>query len=154
MEYAQVISGQIARFVDVDPAAYAAWVAARNPKAETYRPVVTSPLPPFDPATQVAVETLTVEPTQVVRGWTVRPKTADERRKVWTAYQFLQRFTDAELVAIRARSQTDAATWKFLTLATAAQEVVSDDPVTVAGMDYLVSVGILTAARKAEILGT
>lgn len=72
---------------------------------------------------------------------------------VWTAYQFLGRFTDAELMAIRAKSQTDAATWKFLTFATAAQEVVSNDPMTVAGMDYLVSVGILTPLRKAEILG-
>lgn len=71
---------------------------------------------------------------------------------VWTAYQFLNRFTDAELMAIRARSQTDAITWKFLTFATAAQEVVSNDPVTVAGMDYLVSVGVLTAARRADIL--
>jgi len=72
---------------------------------------------------------------------------------VWTAYQFLGRFTDAELLAVRSRSQTDAATWRFLTFATAAQEVVSSDPMTVAGMDYLVSVGILTASRKAEILG-
>lgn len=71
----------------------------------------------------------------------------------WTAYQFLNRFTDSELMAVRARSQTDAATWKFLTFATAAQEVVSNDPMTVAGMDYLVSIGIITAARRSEILG-
>lgn len=71
---------------------------------------------------------------------------------VWTAYQFLNRFTDSELLAVRSRSQTDAATWKFVTFATAAQEINSDDPVTVAGMDYLVSIGILTPARRAEIL--
>jgi hypothetical protein len=35
----------------------------------------------------------------------------------------------------------------------AAQEIVSDDPRTVAGMNYLVSVGILTQARRDEILG-
>lgn len=82
------------------------------------------------------------------------PRFVDVSPKTFTAYQFLQRFTDAELLAVRSRSAFDHVTWRFLTLATAAQEVVSDDPVTVAGMDYLVSVGILTAARKAEILGT
>lgn len=77
---------------------------------------------------------------------------AAPRAFVWTAYQFLNRFTDSELLAVRSRSQTDAATWRFLTFATAAQEINSDDPVTVAGMDYLVSIGILTPARRAEIL--
>jgi hypothetical protein len=37
-------------------------------------------------------------------------------------------------------------------LAQAAQEVVSDDPMTVAGMNYLVSSGLLTEARRDEIL--
>lgn len=152
-EYAHIESGQIIRLADIDPAAHAEWVAIGNPKAQAYRPVLTSPLPSFDPVTHLAVETMTVEPSRVVRGWTVRAKTPDERRHVWTAYQFLSRFTDSELLAIRSRSQTDAVTWKFLTFATAAQEVISDDPMTVAGMDYLVSVGILTASRKAEILG-
>lgn len=72
--------------------------------------------------------------------------------QVWTAYQFLNRFTDSELLAVRSRSQTDATTWRFLTFATAAQEIHSDDPVTVAGMDYLVSIGILTPARRVEIM--
>lgn len=70
-----------------------------------------------------------------------------------TSYEFLNRFTDSELMAVRARSQTDAATWKFLTFATAAQEVVSDDPMTVAGMDYLVSIGVISSQRKSQILG-
>jgi hypothetical protein len=37
-------------------------------------------------------------------------------------------------------------------LAQAAQEVVSDDPMTVSGLNYLVSVGLLTEQRKQEIL--
>lgn len=73
--------------------------------------------------------------------------------RVWTAYQFLLRFTEAELAAIRTASVTDPITWRFLTLATAAQEVNSDDPTTIGGMDYLVSQNLLTAQRKAEILG-
>ena len=72
---------------------------------------------------------------------------------IYTAYQFLLRFTEAELLAIRTAAATDPITWRFLTLATAAQEINSADPTTVAGMDYLVSQNLLTAQRKAEILG-
>jgi len=73
--------------------------------------------------------------------------------KVWTAYQFLLRFTEAELLAIRTAAAADPITWRFLTLATAAQEIIANDPQTIAGMDYLVSAGLLTEQRKAEILG-
>ena len=66
---------------------------------------------------------------------------------------FLLRFTEAELLGIRTAATTDPITWRFLTLATAAQEIVSDDPQTVAGMDYLVAAGLLTEQRKGEILG-
>lgn len=52
----------------------------------------------------------------------------------------------------RSLAQTDENVADFLQLLQAAQEVVSDDPMTVAGMDYAVSVGIVTAERKAEIL--
>jgi hypothetical protein len=70
----------------------------------------------------------------------------------WTAYQFLLRFTESELEIIRGRSFTDATVWRFLTLAEAAHEINSDDPTTIAGMDYLVSASILTQARRDEIL--
>ena len=80
------------------------------------------------------------------------PRFIDVSTKTWTAYQFLSRFTPAELDAVRVRSQTDPAMWRFLTFASAAQEVVSDDPVTMQGMDYLVSCGIVTQARRDAIL--
>jgi hypothetical protein len=70
----------------------------------------------------------------------------------WTAYQFLQRFTAAERATMRSLAQTDENVADFLQLLQAAQEVVSDDPMTVAGMDYAISVGIVTAERKTEIL--
>jgi len=38
-------------------------------------------------------------------------------------------------------------------LAQAAQEIISDDPVTLQGMNYLVSLGLLTEQRKNNILG-
>lgn len=71
----------------------------------------------------------------------------------WTAYQFLLRFTEAELAGIRTASVSDPITWRFLTLATAAQEIRASDPTTIAGMDYLVSQNLITTQRKAEILG-
>jgi hypothetical protein len=70
----------------------------------------------------------------------------------WSAYQFLGRFTTAELDGILAAAKTDATTLRFLTFAQAAQEVISDDPATVAGMAYLVSFGLLGSARADEIL--
>lgn len=72
---------------------------------------------------------------------------------VWTAYQFLNRFTDTELMDIRSKSVSDPIMWKFLTFATAAQEILSNDPATVAGMDYLVFTGILSQTRRNQILG-
>jgi hypothetical protein len=77
---------------------------------------------------------------------------APPERNSWTAYQFLLRFTAAERAAFRAAAITDANVADFQQLAQAAQEIVSDDPMTVSGMNYLVSVGLLTEQRKQEIL--
>lgn len=70
----------------------------------------------------------------------------------WTAYEFLKRFSWQERAAIRIASANDNAVADFLQLCTAAQIVIADDPTTVAGMDYLVSLNLLTPARRAEIL--
>lgn len=69
-----------------------------------------------------------------------------------TSYEFLNRFTKQERKSIRNKAKTDDDVADFEMLATAAQEILSDDPMTVAGMDYLVSVGIITEARKNQIL--
>jgi hypothetical protein len=82
---------------------------------------------------------------RIYNGWTF-----DAPR--WTSYEFLNRFTPTERAAIRTGSMSDPVLADFLMMSQAAQEVVSDDPMTVMGMDYLVSVGVLTAQRKAEIL--
>jgi len=70
----------------------------------------------------------------------------------WTAYQFLLRFTAQERAMIRTTALTDQQVDDFLFLATAAHEVVADDPMTTAGMDYLVSISLITEQRKQEIL--
>lgn len=73
-------------------------------------------------------------------------------RKVWTSFRFLKRFTSTERKAIKVRAKVDDNVADFELLATAAQEILSDDPETLAGMNYLVSVGVLTEERKNEIL--
>lgn len=70
----------------------------------------------------------------------------------WTAYQFLLRFTAQERALIRTTALSDQQVDDFLFLATAAHEVAADDPMTIAGMDYLVSISIITEQRKQEIL--
>lgn len=71
----------------------------------------------------------------------------------YSTLQFFERFTPEERAAIRLASQSDQVVADFMQLATAAQMVINTDPMTLAGMDYLVGVGVLTSARREEILG-
>lgn len=71
----------------------------------------------------------------------------------WTAFEFLLRFTEAERTSFRDEAATDPKVADFMLLCSAASQVESDHPMTVAGMDYLVSIGLLTQARANEILG-
>ncbi len=75
----------------------------------------------------------------------------------WTPLEFLERFTQAERIAIRAASAGTSpealqlADW--LDLLRASTEVIADDPRVVAGMTALVAAGLLADARRTEILG-
>ena len=71
----------------------------------------------------------------------------------YSSYEFLQRITAEERASFRAAAQTNALVADFAQLAGAAQEILNTDPVTIAGMNYLVFLGLLTEARAAEILG-
>jgi hypothetical protein len=71
----------------------------------------------------------------------------------YTSYEFLSRLTPTERNDIRIAAQTDSNVADLLELAQAAQVIETDDPATINGMDYLVSIGIFTEARKLEILG-
>jgi hypothetical protein len=82
---------------------------------------------------------------RVYSGWTF-----DAPR--WTSYEFLNRFTSQERRQIWALANSNDDVADFLMLSQAAQEVISDDPNTIAGMNLLVSLNILTNARKEEIL--
>jgi hypothetical protein len=59
-----------------------------------------------------------------------------------------------ERADLREASKTDNLIADFSQLLGAAQEVISDDPVTVQAMDYLVYAGYITNDRKNNILNT
>jgi hypothetical protein len=151
--YARIISERVAEVVDLDPDLHASWVEAGNPKANAYLPLIETPQPAYDPATQALVRTYDVGLTNVVLIWAIRPLTPDEMRKTWTSLEFLGRFESSEMAAIEIARASDQIVQSFYRAALAAQEVVNDDPRTIAGMDYLVSIGILNQFRRDAILG-
>ena len=144
-------STMIVGIKDIDDSLYSQWISTGNPKKDVYRLVIESE-PPKISKNEIAVKSFVVNPTTVNVVWTVRPKTADELRIIFTAYEFLLRFTPQERAAFRAAANTDPLVADFQQLAQAAQEIVSDDPLTIMGLNYLVSVGLLTEQRKNEIL--
>ena len=157
-QYGKIIDGIVSGIVELDPALHQSWVASGNPKAAMFLPYVPVPPPPYDPQNQTVlfvyevVNAIGTTPS-VTQKWTVRPLTADEKRKTYTALEFLSRFTEAELNSVEIAREADSVVRDFYRSALAAQEVVSDDPRTVAGMGYLVSINLLTANRAAQILG-
>lgn len=149
---------QVKEFRDFDPTWVQSLINAGNPKANYIRPFIQDPEPNYDPATQELVGGgFVVEANQVRGTWSVRNFTqeeiADRNRKTWTAYEFLLRLTAEERAAIRTMAQVNSGVADFLHLSQAAQEIVNDDPMTVAGMNYMVSIGIFSEQRKNEILG-
>ena len=74
-------------------------------------------------------------------------------QKIYTPYQFLNKFTFDERSAIRNIAKSDDIVADFLSLAQAANQIISDNPITISGMNYLVSINVLTEQRKTEILG-
>lgn len=153
-EHAKVVNGQVVEIVDLDPAVRSAWIAADNPKASVYLPIIDNPKPTYDAAREALESGWGIfSEAGIVRTWTVRPKNADELRQVWTTLDFLGRFSTAEMSQIETARQNDEIVQSFYRAALAAQEIVSDDPRTVAGVNYLSSIGILTLARVDELLG-
>ena len=71
----------------------------------------------------------------------------------WSAFDFLRRFGPDERIGARTLAKTDPIVEDFMDLLSKATNIISDDPDTVAGMDYLVYKGVLTEARKNTILG-
>jgi len=152
-EYAEIINGSISRFLDIADEIHQMWVSTNNPKASVYRIVENDSYPQINEYQAVDVD-YAIMPNKVIRLYIVRNKTPDELRKVWTAYEFLLRFTQQERATLRQAAQTDELVADFSQLLGAAQEVISDDPVTLQALDYLVYAGYITNDRKNEILDT
>lgn len=69
---------------------------------------------------------------------------------VLTPLAVISRLTDAEKLALFTSTDPQVCIWRGM--ATAAQEIRTDDPRTAAGFGLLVSKGILTSDRPAQIL--
>lgn len=75
-----------------------------------------------------------------------------EPREPLTPLEFMRRFTVQEEAAIRTSARTDAIVEVFLSRLDAAQLVHLDNPETIAGVNYCVSINAITAMRGSEIL--
>ena len=149
--YAYVFNNQIVEFKEINDLLYQKWIDENNQKKNCYKLVIYD-VKPFVSSLQIAESFFQIGETTVNQIWTVRNKTTDELRKSWTAYEFLLRFTSQERAAYRNAAKTDDNVADFMGLAQAAQEIVNDDPMTILGMNYLVSIGVITEQRKNEIL--
>ena len=149
--YAYIFNDQIIEFKEIDDLLYQKWIDENNPKKDCYKPVVYHEEPSVSSA-QTAEFSFQIGEDAINQVWTIRNKTPDELRKSWTAYEFMLRFTAQERAACRGASKTDDNVADFLSLAQAAHEVFNDDPMTILGMNYLVSIGLITEQRKNEIL--
>ena len=74
----------------------------------------------------------------------------EEKETVYTPLEFLRLFTSAERTLMR--TSTDDIVLDFLWMADKAQDLKLSDPDTIAGINYMASIGILTAERAEEIL--
>lgn len=99
-----------------------------------------------DGMTADPVVAIDVQAGTLTRGWTVRAKTADELRQIWTCLDFIARFTPDERSSVRTYAPD------LMEMLLAAHEIESDNPLTVYGLSALVAGGIITEARKGELL--
>lgn len=151
--YAKIENNSIIEFINLNNDTYNMWTATNNPKTQVFLKLEEENFP-LILENEVAEEFYEIDyqNKKVIKKYNIRQKTPDELRKTWTAYQFLNRFTPEERALFRSTSLTDPLVADFQMLAMAAQEVISDDPMTIMGMNYLVSIGLITELRKNEIL--
>lgn len=153
--YAYVNNNEIVEYINISDTLYSSWIETNNHKKDYYKLVIYTN-PPSVSNSEIAESYFqiveTTNETTVNQTWIVRSKTPDELRKTWTAYEFLLRFTPQERTAYRNAAKTDDNVADFMSLAQAAQEIINDDSMTIAGMNYLVLIGIITEQRKNEIL--
>lgn len=69
-----------------------------------------------------------------------------------TEREFMQRFTVPERIAIRNAAKTDDVVVDFLDILSKGGGIYRSAKGTSDGLDYLIAIGVLASARKAEIL--
>lgn len=132
---------------EIDDPLHEMWVASGNPKAEVW--LRQPDPPPYNPETQ--------RPPEWIDGaWVTAELTDEERaeraRKIWPdAARFWGEFSDTEAEAI-ATSTHPYVRRLAATLYTWRSAVFSDDPRVSQGLQLLEMVGILTTARRLDIL--
>lgn len=85
--------------------------------------------------------------------WSVESQTFTEPTlSSITRYQFLERLTSAERIAIRELAKTNPIVNDFMQMLDISQEVILDNPLVAQGLNYLVYINALTADRVPQIL--
>jgi hypothetical protein len=72
--------------------------------------------------------------------------------ETWTKYEFKQRMTAAERVAVRAAAASNAVVADFMDLLDSSGVVIRANPNVLAGLNYLESIAVLGAGRASEII--
>jgi hypothetical protein len=134
---------------------------APHPRPDDWTAPVVVPLikldqPDVNPATHRCTPVLVWFPDRVERQWVSTPLTDEElatlARKTWpNASAFLGEFTMPELAAISLSLDPTIAALRLL-LASWPADVWSDDPRIIMGLDALETAGIITEARRGEIV--
>ena len=130
------------------------WIGV--PDGQTVVPLIKLPKPVVDPLTQKAEPFLAWASDKVERSWVLLSLSPEEQaaaaRKVWpTSADYLIEFTFQEMAAISLSQDPTIAALRLL-LASWAGEVWSDDPRVLAGIEALITQGIISQARADEIL--
>ena len=126
---------------EIDPAQYAGWVAAGNPRAGRFAPVPVAPA--YDPTTHTC---------EWANGKWLLTAIRPSSRKVWpTNAHFWAEFTPGEQVAIAARQEGPVRAL-LISFSVWPAEMWSDDERVVKAMQALVAVGAITPGRAEEIL--
>jgi hypothetical protein len=110
--------------------------------------VIANPLP----ANLASVELGAEQPKGEWNPATLKFDAVPTPREPLLPLDFIRKFTMQEEGAIRTKARTDAMVEVFLSRLNAAQVVHLENPETIAGVNYCVSIGAITAERGAVIL--
>ncbi len=145
-----IVSGQGANRVKHPPEILALWSDAELAELDIYR-VPEEAIPDGYRSVSFAFQRIGGIVKQVHSIERI-PDPDDEPKRYITPFEFLARFTQPEFQAISAAALQSPDLYGWVTRAVAAQEIDLAHQDTVAGMENLVLAGLITSARRDEIL--